>query len=221
MRNRLLIIVLLVPALATPAPAGILFGRKKEKIDPKTRVPEVVAALRGDKDADKRARAAEELRNYDPAAFPDVVPALIMALQSDPKPAVRAEAAQTLGKLRPVSQQIGEALEQALATDSSMRVRLQARSSLLSYHWAGYRSAKKTDVPPLPPPTGATGKEPPVIQTAPPPAAKPALKPVPVAPTTRPGPQALTPPVPSTKEPPLAPPAPPAGGDTSGGPELP
>ena len=32
--------------MATPASAGILFGRKKEKIDPKARVPEVVAALR-------------------------------------------------------------------------------------------------------------------------------------------------------------------------------
>src|SRR5262249_48342671 len=141
MRYRwLLVLLLLAPCLTSPARAGIIFGRKKDKPDPKSRVPELLTILHTDKDADKRARAADALRHYDAAAYPDIVPGLIKALQGDAKPAVRSEAAQSLGKIRPISQAAGEALEQALANDPSMRVRMQARSSLLHYHWAGYRS---------------------------------------------------------------------------------
>jgi hypothetical protein len=217
MRYRFLLILIIVPSLAAPTQAGI-FGRKKEKTDPKSRVPELIGTLRADGDADKRARAAEELRNYDPAVHPEIVPALIEALQSDKKPNVRAEAAQTLGKFRPVPQAAGEALEQAMANDSSYRVRLQARSSLLSCHWAGYRSGKKTDVPPLTP----TTKEPPVISTtAPPPATSP--RPVPVKGAARPTIAPAPPAGPSTKEPPLAPVAPPPATTppTEAGPDLP
>lgn len=158
MRYRLLLLLVMLPLLAAPARAGILFGRKKEKPDPKRRVPELVSILKTDKDADKRAKAAEELRNYDPLVFPDIVPVLVEALQHDPKTGVRIEAAHSLAKLRPVSQAIGETLEQAVAHDPSMRVRLQARSALLQYHWAGYKG-KKSDVPPL---TAATHREPPL-----------------------------------------------------------
>lgn len=217
MRYRFLLILIIVPSLAAPTQAGI-FGRKKEKTDPKARVPELIATLKADGDADKRSRAAEELRNYDPGVHPEIVPALIEALQTDKKPNVRAEAAQTLGKIRPVPQAAGEALEQAMANDSSYRVRLQARSSLLSCHWAGYRSGKKTDVPPLTP----TTKEPPVISTtAPPPATSPRLVPVKGGgrPTVAPAPPPATP---STKEPPLAPAAPPPATTSSeAGPDLP
>src|SRR5207302_3914603 len=104
--------------------------------------------VKADKDESKRARAAEELRQYDPTMFRDIIPVLIDVLHNDKKPSVRAEAAQSLGKLRPVSQEAGLALEQALARDPSMRVRLQARSSLLGYHWAGYRNAGKNVEPP-------------------------------------------------------------------------
>jgi hypothetical protein len=204
MRYRFLLILLLLPSLALPARAGI-FGRKKDKPDAKPTVPELIATLKADGDADKRARAAEELRNYDPASHPEVVPALIDALHNDKKPNVRSEAAQSLGKFRPVPQAAGEALEQAMANDPSYRVRLQARSSLLSAHWAGYRSGKKTDVPPL-----TQTKEPPVISTTnPPPAASPRL--VPVKAPGRPAPA----PTPTTKEPPLAPPP------AESGPDLP
>jgi hypothetical protein len=211
MRNPWLLILLILPCLAAPAQAGI-FGRKKDKPDPKSRVPELIATLKADGDADKRARAAEELRNYDTSAHPEIVPALVEALQNDKKPNVRADAAQSLGKIRPVTQAAGEALEQAMANDSSYRVRLQARSSLLSAHWGGYRSGKKTDVPPLTP----TTKEPPLISTTAPPAAGPRLVPV-KAPT----PSAISP---TTKEPPLAPPVlpPPAAKPANeGGPDLP
>jgi hypothetical protein len=172
MRTRLFVLLVLIPVLTPSVHAGILFGRKKDKPDPKQRVPELVMILKSDKDSDKRSHAAVELRTYDPAQFPEIIPALIEAVQNDPKPGVRVEAVQSLGKLRPVSQVVGEALEQALAKDSSMRVRLQARSTLLQYHWAGYHSGKKSDVPPLnptrdPAPLDSRKYPPPIDTTAP------------------------------------------------------
>lgn len=204
MRYRILLLLAFLPWLVTPVHAGILFGRKKDKIDPRTRVPELIVILKSDGDADKRGQAAEELRNYDATAFPEIVAALVNALLNDPKPAVRLEAVQSLGKVRPVTQEAGDALEQALANDASMRVRLQARSTLLQYHWAGYRSGKKPDVPPLtpnrePPLAGPDGRPvvstptppaplPPPIQTMPPPGRLPtAIPPQPTTTPERPG----------------------------------
>src|SRR5262249_27228830 len=143
MRSRLLLVLVLVPALAAPGSAGIIFGKKGGKPTPAERVPELLGIAKTDGDENKPAAAVQELRQYDAAQSPDMTPILIDVLQNDKKPGVRAEAAQTLGKLRPVSQQVGIALEQSLAHDPSMRVRLQARSALLSYHWAGYHTGKK------------------------------------------------------------------------------
>jgi hypothetical protein len=61
-------------------------------------------------------------------------------LQSDSKSAVRAEAAQSLGKLRPISQEAGMALQMAASSDTALRVRLQARTSLIQYQVSGFRS---------------------------------------------------------------------------------
>src|SRR5262245_46473733 len=211
------LLALLFGGLVAPAEAGLLFGRKKEKPDPKTRVPELITTLKADKDGDKRARAAEELRQFDHAAFPEIIPALILALQTDAKPGVRVEAAQSLGRVRPVSQVVGDALEQALARDSSMRVRLQARSQLLQYQLAGYRSGKKAEVPTVnsarEAPLAQPDRYPPPLTTVvpskePPRSSRPAIRPTPVQ-TPAQSSQSLTTPVPMTKEPPLAsPPAP-------------
>ena len=143
MKCRLFLLLVLLPTLAAPASAGVFFGKKKKQPNPNDRVPELLVTVKTDGDENKRARAAEELRQFDAATHPEVVPILIDVLLNDKKPAVRAEAAQSLGKLRPVSQEAGQALEQALAKDPSMRVRLQARSALLQYHWSGYRSASR------------------------------------------------------------------------------
>lgn len=200
MDRRCLLALLLVPLLTGPAAAGILFGKKGAKPTPAERVPELIKTLQTDGDENKRSAAAEELRQYDPAQFPDMVPALIELLLNDKKPGVRAEAAQSLGKLRPVNQAAGAALEQALSKDSSMRVRLQARSSLLQYRWAGYSSKVKDE------PLGQT-KEPPLADE-PPPAAAPRLTPVPAPLPPRP--------LPSTQGPDLTPPpAPPPVKKTS------
>jgi|SRR5579883_2402609 len=186
----------------SPAAAGIF--SKKPKPTPAERVPELIKTLKTDGDERKRGSAAEELRQYDPAQFPDMVPALIDALLNDNKPAVRADAAQTLGKLRPVSAAVGAALEQAMAKDGSMRVRLQARSALLQYRWAGY-APKGKDEPP------AQSKEPP-LAADPPPAAPPAqtrLAPVP-APAVPSGPKPL--PIGQPYSPPAVPAKAPAAG---------
>lgn len=191
---RWLLVFLTLTALAGRAPAGFgfLFGKRGPKPDPVQRVPALIVTLKTEKDESKRAEAAEELRQYNAAAFPDLIPALIDVLRNDPKPAVRAEAAQSLGKMRPVSPAAGFALEQAVDKDASMRVRVQARSALMQYHWAGYRSPKKGE----PPQT----KEPPLAQpeAAPPSApargqAAPALAPAPVRPAKDEGPPLVPP----------------------------
>jgi hypothetical protein len=139
---RLCLVLITVGALALPAPAGFLFG-KKTKPNPAQRVPELIVIVKTDKDESKRASAAEELRQYDPKANADIVPILIDVLLNDAKPGVRVEAAESLGKLRPISQEAGWALEQAKEKDNSMRVRAKARYELLGYYWAGYHSDPK------------------------------------------------------------------------------
>lgn len=145
----LLLAVLFVAALASPAPGQGFFKKKPtEKPNPAERLTQLITTLKTDQDEAKREEAAIELRHFDPKTYPEVIPVLIECLQSDPKPAVRMEAAQSLGRIRPISQQAGWALEQASSKDSSTRVRLQARSSLWYYRLNGYRSEGKLDETP-------------------------------------------------------------------------
>jgi hypothetical protein len=143
--NRVLLVPLVVAAFAPAAPAGI-FSRKP-KPTAADRVPELLLQLQSGPDEGQRAAAAEELRQYDAKEFPKIIPVLIDAIGRDASPAVRAEAASTLGKLRPISQQAGYALEQAQNNDAVMRVRLAARQALWQYHLVGYRGGKSADAP--------------------------------------------------------------------------
>jgi hypothetical protein len=118
-----------------------LFG-KKNKTPPQQRVPELIGIVKLDKDNHKRESAAEELRQYDPAQFPEIIPVLIDVLQTDPSVGVRIEAATSLGRLRPISVPAGQALEKAASSDSNLRVRLQARTSLTYYQLSGYHTPK-------------------------------------------------------------------------------
>ena len=79
------------------------FGSKKPKAPPPQRVSELIVDLKFEKDTHKRADAAEELRQFDPKDFPEIMPVLIEALQNDPATSVRIEAATSLGRLRPIS----------------------------------------------------------------------------------------------------------------------
>src|SRR5262249_46087074 len=71
MKWRMLLPLLLVPILARPGAAGI-FG-KKSTPNPADRVPELINTLKADGDENKRMAVAEELRQYDPSAFPQIV----------------------------------------------------------------------------------------------------------------------------------------------------
>jgi hypothetical protein len=141
-RSALLLAILF--SVATPAQASI-FG-KRTRPDPAKRVPELVGIVRTDPDERKRSAAAEELRQFDPKAFPFIVPVLIDVLHNDKATGVRLEAVQTLGKLRPVSQEAGLALERAASADSSLRVRLQAKTSLLFYRLSGYHTPRPEEM---------------------------------------------------------------------------
>lgn len=127
------------------AEAGGSIFSKPQKVKPaRERVPELVALLKTNPDESLRADAADELRQFDPTQFPEIIPTLIESLLSDKKPSVRAEAASSLGKLKGIHAKVGQALEHSMVNDASMRVRLQARSSLFTYQLAGYRSSAKT-----------------------------------------------------------------------------
>jgi hypothetical protein len=195
MRHRLLLVPLLVAGLATSASAGIIFG-KKPKVVPEKRVPELLSIVMTDGDENKRYDAVAELRDYDPKQFPQIVPTLIEVLMNDKKPSVRSETAQTLAKLRPVSEQVAQALKYARDKDPSLRVRMQARSSLLSYEmslgwWWGDRGKLKPDGPPP-----SSTQEPPLAPPGPP------------VTTLKPKPDPLPPPVIVTPPPPVVPPRP-------------
>lgn len=136
-----LLIVPTVLALVAPIASGGIFSRKPQP-NPAERVPELLKQLQTSTNEDQRSAAAEELRQYDPKSYPEIVSTLIAVLGRDPSTSVRAEAASSLGKIRPISQQAGFALEQAQSNDSSMRVRLATRQALLQYHFNGYRSGK-------------------------------------------------------------------------------
>ncbi|VTR98622.1 HEAT repeat domain-containing protein [Tuwongella immobilis] len=162
MMNRLCLLMPVVVLLATTSVHAGIFSRKKEKPDPATYVPALINTLKSDPDASKRDDAAEELREYDPKAFPDMIPALLQGMTRDTSSTVRSTCVATLGKLRPINQQVGFALEQAVDSDPSLSVRLTARRVLFQYHLLGYRSTKPdepetaddTKEPPLAPPLG-------------------------------------------------------------------
>lgn len=142
MLRRIMLVSALMALAAGPADAGI-FSRKPKPTAEK--VPDLLVQLKSGTDESQRSGAAEELRQFDPKSHPEIVGGLIDALGKDASAGVRAEAAASLGKLRPISQQIGYALEQAQNNDGAMRVRLAARQALLQYHLVGYRSSGKSD----------------------------------------------------------------------------
>jgi hypothetical protein len=157
MKQLLWVVVLAVmPVFALPAEAQLFF--KKARPIPAQRVPELILTLKTETDERKRAAAAEELRDYDAKTFTEIIPVLIDVLHNDKKTGVRLEALNSLYRLRPVSQAAGQAIEYTSANDESLRVRLQAKSTLLKYHIAGYSSSGKSEPTPFQP----TTQEPPL-----------------------------------------------------------
>lgn len=143
--RHILLVLAIQVSLVLPASAGIIFNRKA-KPNPAQRVPELINTIKGDPNDHKREAAAEELREYDSKAFPEITAILMDVAQHDTKPEVRGEAVQSLAKIRPVSQEVGFVLEQVHASDTSAKVRWHARMALLQYQLAGYH---KTEGPQL------------------------------------------------------------------------
>jgi hypothetical protein len=218
--HRLVLVTLTTLALTAPTQAGLF--KRSSKPDPAVHVPALIQTLKTDKDERARASAASDLHEYDGKAFPEILPALMEALASDPSPSVRAEAAESIGKIRPISTQAGYALEQARDNDRSTVVKFTARTALMKYRFLGVIGGRpesavmQTAEPPL-----AAGLS---TKTLPSPTIlRPTPSPVPVMPpsTTPAAPPAVPPgseglaPRPQTGEPPLAEPSRPAPALTS------
>jgi hypothetical protein len=120
---------------------------RKAKTAGDAKISALISTLKEDPDETKRIHAAIELRTVDPKTNPDAIEGLMEALKTDKKPSVRAEAANSLGRIRGGQDFAGPALEEALVSDGSMRVRLQARSALMGLYLSGYRSANGRSLP--------------------------------------------------------------------------
>lgn len=222
-------VVLALPAWSGTAHAQLLF--KKQRPTPSQRVPELILSIKTEGDERRRALAAEELRDFDTRTFSEIVPVLVDVLHRDPKVNVRLEALNSLARIRPVSQSVGQALEHAAANDESWRVRLQARSALVRYNLVGMVSGVSrseqpsgfptTQEPPLAEPTPAPTAKAPPANVPVPAVAFPPQTPVPATPVAGTQPPSVTPIGPSLNLPrplplgvaqPAAPAAPPGEG---------
>lgn len=143
MRHRLLLVAVVTVLTAGSADAGLF--KRAAKPDPAVHVPNLVRSLKAHPEDRVRRQAASELRDYDAKAFPDILPALIDALKHDASPHVRSEAAESIGKVRPISPQAGFALEQAKENDKAIIVRVASRTALLQYRVVGYFTGDKGD----------------------------------------------------------------------------
>jgi hypothetical protein len=211
-RQPLLLAALFTLSLCARSDAGI-FGRST-KPDPTTQVPALIDMLKGAKEERDRVAAANALREYDAKVYPEILPALTDALAGDTSASVRTEAAESIGRIRPITAQAGYALEQAKENDKSLRVRTAARLALLQYKILGWIPGTKAEIafqtkePPLAsesiksvPSTKVLSATPsPVLAAAP--VAPPTVKPL--IPTSPPGPELIAPKQAETSEPPVA-----------------
>jgi hypothetical protein len=140
----LFLVPLAALTLAGPTQAGLF--KKSAKPDPTIQVPALIETLKADRDEKARIAAATDLDEFDAKAFPDVLPALMDALASDPSPSVRSRAAESIGKVRPISAAAGYALERAVADDKSLAVRVSARAALIKYKVLGHIPGTKIDM---------------------------------------------------------------------------
>jgi hypothetical protein len=135
--------------------------------NPAERVPELIKILNSEIDDRHRADAASELRDYDLKTFPDITPALAEALKNDASVSVRRAAADSIGRMRPISQIGGYALEQAEINDPAIGVRAIANFHLKI--WVirdGYKKGR------MPDPLANQSEEPPLADPLPAPIPK-------------------------------------------------
>jgi len=137
------IAILVALAIAAPSQAGLF--KKSAKPDPATQVPALIEILKTDKDERARTNAAGELDEYDAKAFPEILPALIEALTSDTSTHVRSKAAESIGKVRPITSAAGYALERAASEDKSLLVKFSAKAALTKYRVLGHMPGVKVE----------------------------------------------------------------------------
>jgi hypothetical protein len=164
-------------ALATQAQAidlGLgLFKRKPKtqepsKPEPTVKLRQLLSTMQADPDVGHRRTAAQDLREYDPRSTPEALAQLIVSLQKDPAPSVRAMAAESIGAIKQIYLNAGSALEAAEKNDSNADVRAAAKAALWQYQLNGYRASNATPTntsvqtpePPLTRPTPLTSTTP-------------------------------------------------------------
>lgn len=138
-------------SLSAPNAQAIDFGlglfKRKSKTETPNQTGQLIATLANDPDVNNRKQAAAAMKNLDPRGNAEVIPALIRALQKDPAPEVRSLAAESIGRLKPVYQPAGLALEAAQGSDPAESVREAAKSALWQYHLNGYRASNDSQMP--------------------------------------------------------------------------
>ena len=139
-------------------PSQLFFpGKPKQNLNTE-QITQICQILKTSGEESARLQAIDDLRFIEGTSQHLAVSALIDSLKMDRKSGVRAEAAVALSKMRPIRQEVGSALENSISKDASMRVRIQARSALLQYNLAGYRSSHSSS--PITDPLGQIAKEP-------------------------------------------------------------
>lgn len=199
--RKMLLAALVLSGLIGSASGGVLFNRKSKQKPAADGAGDGVRILRTDPDERRRAAAAEELSKIDLKKNPTAGVALLEAVQRDPSSVVRTQAAESLGKLRPLTVQVGRALEEAFNSDPAQSVRLAARNSLTQYVQAGFQmngAAAREQANPTPNPLPAS-----VARNTPP--QQPVAKNTPIAKNTSRTPTRVNAPRGQTSEPPLAP----------------
>jgi HEAT repeats len=184
----------LVLALLCAIPAQAQFLFRKTRPNPSQRVPELILILKTETDERKRAQAAEELRDYDPATFMEMIPVLLDVLQHDQKMSVRLEALNSLAKYRPVQPTTLSAIEKAASDDESWRVRWQAKTTLPKLQLSLLTTRKGNNSAPGNHPTT---DEPPLLEVGAMPPMNPLAAPIPTGDT----PPRPFPPMPPAKTP--------------------
>jgi hypothetical protein len=149
---RTLLMVSVAAFASLPAQGAGLFGRRqnqpaaaKPNTDDKT--VQLIRLLRTDGDERRRTLAVENLARFDLKQHPQAGFALIEAMSRDSSAMVRRAAAESLGKMRPMTQQVAQALEQVSIADSASEVRASASQALQAFVEAGYKPMKRGEAP--------------------------------------------------------------------------
>jgi len=130
------------------------------------RINLLVQVIQADPDENKRNAAVTEMSRADPRLSTGVIQIITEALLKDPSAKVRLTAIGVLVKYKTVFSLAGLALETTMESDPVPAVRKAAKQALWDYHLIGYKSARDMDEF--------------TRQTAEPPIAKPAPKPIPI-----------------------------------------